>query len=199
MPALGLSLGLPFDRRLAAAAAYATWNPSDKSADVTLSGGDLIASGSSGTDWDSVRATVSKSSGKWAFEVTLSGAADFFVVPGLMSVDAVLTLYPGGDTNGIGINPHGPYWHLYNNGFVLPSIGIDWVAGDVATLLWDADTGDLTVKRNGVQVSTKSLPQFAAVEMFPAIGVYTAADGATANFGPLLYPEVGYNDGWYAE
>lgn len=47
-----------------------TWNPSDKSANITLSGGNLIATwnGSAG----GLRSTTSKTSGKLYFEVTLN-------------------------------------------------------------------------------------------------------------------------------
>ena len=50
---------------------YATWNPSDKGANIALSGGDLIAS-SSVAGYQSVRANISKSTGKHAFEYTRS-------------------------------------------------------------------------------------------------------------------------------
>ena len=48
---------------------YATWNPSDKGTNITLSNGNLtVAKGNAG--WESVRATIGVSSGKWYWEVT---------------------------------------------------------------------------------------------------------------------------------
>lgn len=46
------------------------WNSADKAASVTLSSSDLVAT-TSGSDGN-VRATISKSSGKWYFEATIT-------------------------------------------------------------------------------------------------------------------------------
>ncbi len=51
----------------AAAAADSTWNPSDRSASITLTGGNLVATGGAFAA-ASVRGTLSKSSGKHYFE-----------------------------------------------------------------------------------------------------------------------------------
>lgn len=190
-----------------AAAPYAVWDAGACSADIVIDGLKVDKRNGS-TGWTGVRASLGKSAGKWGFEITYTGtqiggpSRDLYEVAGLASALWPVGLYyPGGDTHGIGMNATSPFWHIYNNGFVLPtSNGAgDWNFGDVATFLWDADTGDLTVKRNGALSSTKSLPAFAGVEMFPAVGLYTASSGCIANFGPLQYPEAGYNDGWYAE
>lgn len=50
---------------------YATWNPSDKSALVSLSGGNLTAT-STPVWWNSVRSTIGKSSGKWYWEIAFT-------------------------------------------------------------------------------------------------------------------------------
>jgi hypothetical protein len=49
---------------------YATRNPSDKNANITLSWGDLIATGKAGNVY-SARATIWKSTGKWYWEITI--------------------------------------------------------------------------------------------------------------------------------
>jgi hypothetical protein len=49
-----------------------TWNPLDKAAAVTLSNSDLSAQGTSGTGSIAVRATTSRASGKYYFEVRLT-------------------------------------------------------------------------------------------------------------------------------
>ena len=48
-----------------------TWNPDDKNANITLSNGDLTAT-AVGTSHKSIRATESKSSGKWYWEYTIT-------------------------------------------------------------------------------------------------------------------------------
>ena len=51
--------------------ANTTWNPADKSATMTLSGGNLIATGSSWIAW--VRAVDKKTTGKfyWEYKATV--------------------------------------------------------------------------------------------------------------------------------
>lgn len=58
---------------------YATLNPSDKDAAITLSGGDLTMSSATNA-WRSVRATIGKSSGKWYWEVTNSTTSNSYWV-----------------------------------------------------------------------------------------------------------------------
>jgi hypothetical protein len=53
--------------------ATTTFNPSDKSANITLSGGNLTAENNTTTTFAIVRATTGKSSGKWYFEGTSDG------------------------------------------------------------------------------------------------------------------------------
>jgi hypothetical protein len=53
--------------------AAVTWNPSDKNANITLSGGNLVASESGSNPNVAVRATLARSTGKYYFEATLTG------------------------------------------------------------------------------------------------------------------------------
>ena len=68
---------------------YATWNPADKGADITLSGGNLVATHTS-DNAATVRANVGKSSGKWYWEITTTGHANqgwlFGVADGTTSI-----------------------------------------------------------------------------------------------------------------
>lgn len=82
-----------------------TWNPNDKSATITLSGNNLLATNSSGTA--AVRSTSSKSSGKVCWEVaatTISGNWDV----GLANANYILSTGDGlgSDSNGIGFDPN---------------------------------------------------------------------------------------------
>jgi len=68
-----------------------TWNPSDKSANITLSGGNLVAQGTNGSD-GGVRATISLTSGKAYFEVTwLSATGGVDAGCGIATSAAVLS------------------------------------------------------------------------------------------------------------
>ncbi len=79
----------------------ATWNAADKDADITLSGGNLVAEiGASPAG--SVRANVGRdASDDRYFEIEIGGA-DVQSVPGIGILAASLAVYPGGDGQAIG-------------------------------------------------------------------------------------------------
>jgi hypothetical protein len=73
------------------AAVATTWNPADKSANVTLSNGNLTAQGTNSSD-GGVRSTTSQTSGKFYFEVTwLSATGGVDAGCGIATSAAVLT------------------------------------------------------------------------------------------------------------
>lgn len=75
-----------------------TWNPSDKAAGVTLSGGDLTASHSAAS-YEGVRATTSNATGKLYFEVYVTGRTS---PVGLLTSGGSLTAIIGSTTLGRG-------------------------------------------------------------------------------------------------
>ena len=78
-----------------------TWNPSDKGANVTLSNGNLSAEANS-TNVDSVRATNSKSSGKWYWEIHIdNNVMEGHCVGAATSADSI-TRRPGYGSTGYG-------------------------------------------------------------------------------------------------
>src|SRR5690606_21424014 len=76
---------------------YATWNPSDKTASITLSGGNLIATPTSTAQ--GVRATIGKSSGKPQFEV--NGGTNYSGI-GVRNAGNTLAGFVGGTSGGLG-------------------------------------------------------------------------------------------------
>lgn len=76
--------------------ATTTWNPSDKNASVTLSGGNLIAT-SAGGSFQSVRGSTAKSSGKWVFEINVDSGTQHML--GLANASEALTNFPGASGN----------------------------------------------------------------------------------------------------
>jgi hypothetical protein len=95
----------------AAAAAAVTWNPADKNASVTLSNGNKTANAASASQ--TVRATSSKSTGAWYFEVVFTGNSFSFTVAGIANASALLTQYVGANANGYS---HGTGGFSYFNG-----------------------------------------------------------------------------------
>jgi hypothetical protein len=69
--------------------ANTTWNPSDKSANVTLSGGNLVATGGTGTS--SVRAIDKQITGKFYWECTCNTVANALTGVGVHSPGFVFT------------------------------------------------------------------------------------------------------------
>src|ERR1700722_17006644 len=79
-----------------------TWNPSDKSAGINLSGANLIATrNTSLPGFQGVRGTTFKTTGKWFWEQQNNvGTSSPFA--GLMTGAASINSFPGGDTHGVG-------------------------------------------------------------------------------------------------
>ncbi len=125
----------------------ATWNPSDKHANIALSLGDLRAStdDASGAGWWGVRGTEGKSSGKWYFEVVCVLPWDHILI-GVATTGAALT-YPGNDALGWGYKAStgNRYWNNVNSAY-----GDAWTDGDVIGVAVNLDTGYIWFAKNNV-------------------------------------------------
>lgn len=177
---------------------YATWNPSDKAANISLSNGDLTTT-RGGAGPAAVRGTIGKSSGKWQFQVkcdSSSGIFDIFV--GIANTTAGLTTLPGTDVNGWALAlDDGGYYH---NGFLgLAGGGFVAAVNDIFTLLWDADGSTLAIKRNSTTLTPNPLFSTLSGTLYPIICTQNDTTVLTANFGAtaLDFPEAGYNEGVY--
>lgn len=98
------------------ASATVTWDPSNKSSDITLSNSNMTATktGSDGS-FKSVKATSSISTGKMYFECFVPSI--FKQVFGFANSTASTSNYPGSDTNGIGGYSANPPQYLFNSAF----------------------------------------------------------------------------------
>jgi hypothetical protein len=115
--------------------ASCTWNPSDKNASITLSGGNLTATGGTGS-WHGVRGTVSHTTGKWQFEIKIklnTGNGNQMV--GVGNASAVLNNYPNVNTNAACIQSNGNFGQ--NNSFAAISRVFDEFSNDWRTVLSD--------------------------------------------------------------
>lgn len=192
-----MQCGLQSRRVTVAARVYATWNPSDKDSNVSLSGGDLTAIGTIGS-FRSVRATISKSSGKHYFEILNINPST--CVFGYFPGSAGLTIYPG-DQDGQGFDGT-RYYPTGQVGTTYTSI----TSGDRLMFAYDLDNGRAFIGKNGSWLNsgdpvggTGSIFPSISGAIFPAIAVTTSRT-ATANFGASAFtysPPSGYNAGWY--
>jgi hypothetical protein len=146
------------------AAITGTWNPADKAAAVTLSGGNLIASSNPTTVGSaaSVRGTVSKSATQWVWELTLGRS--YLSYFGAATSGQSLTGSPLATTTAWVWSTN----YLVHNG-VSTSVG-PFADGDVVAVAFDGDADTLSFYKNGVRVggftgvSGTILPFFGAFE-----------------------------------
>jgi hypothetical protein len=119
--------------------ASATWNPADKSANITLSGGNLTAT-STTSGPNNVRSTAGYSTGKFYSEhtLTISGVSEHSLC--LATSATALNVYGGADTTNIAFYMNGEVY--YNNALVTTiqatSSGqrVDMAADLTADLVW---------------------------------------------------------------
>lgn len=161
---------------------YATWNPTDKAASVTLSGGNLVMATASGDPISGCRATTGKSSGKWFWEVTITALSnvDGYAFVGVETSSADINSYPGVDSDGWGWYAQGQQ-RVHAAGFFL--YGAPAVVGDVLGFALDMGAGELTCYLNGVSQGLA----FSGIAgtIYPAAG--TTDSTLTANFGASAF------------
>lgn len=89
------------------------WDPANKDASITLSNGNLTATGGVISAWRSVRGTVGKTTGKWYFELSVDivDANDGWM-GGIENGSGTLTSFPGSTVNGASVQS---VRHYYTN------------------------------------------------------------------------------------
>lgn len=169
-------LGLPLGTT------YAIWNPSDKSADVTLSNGDLTAAISNSVADAAVRGTIGKSSGKWYWEITLAALSSGIPSIGIANSSLPLTSFVG-ETSGSWGYVNG---QKYNNSSGA-AYGATYTVGDVISVALDMDGGTITFYKNGASQGQA----FSGITgtIYPAVSNTTSSTSATftANFGATAF------------
>ena len=173
---------------------YATLDPSNKSSNITLSGGNLTASNGSAT-WDSVKSTIGVSSGKWYWEMTATtlGSGQFM---GVAPTGDSNTTYVGAGSNSysyLSINGN-----KYNNNSAT-AYATSWSAGNVIGVALDMDAGTIKFFKNntdlGQAYSGITGTQYAMCSCNASGSAFTVNFGATA----MTYSApVGYNQGLYS-
>lgn len=180
-----------------AAVTYATWNPSDKHAEITLSGGNLVATGSTTPTNSAVRANIGKSSGKWYWEVRVNTLGTG-VAPGIGS--STQNLNAAGAFN----NLEGLRVYYSGNGNIyLPNTGFGatFGAGDVVGCALDMDTGDFKVYKNGSLQGTVVTGLSGTIYPYSIVISEAVPAQVTANFGASAFAHSvpsGYNSGLYS-
>lgn len=174
----------------ASATTYATWNPADKSTHITLTAGNLTATNdTSGTD-GAVRSTISKSSGKWYWELTGLSGTNCDIVGIALGTASIAASATGFDPNSWGFYPCSAGLK-FNNSASGGAYGANIVGGDVVGVALDMDGGTVTIYKNGVSQGTMYTGLSGA--MFASVG--NGGTNVTANFGATALsftPPAGY-------
>lgn len=157
-------------------AATTTWNPSDKSANITLSSGNLKATESLGDGgFYAARGTVGKASGKWYWEVTVN-ALGGGVQLGAETSSHTLANFVGSAANGWGYTSTGSSW---DEGTPLAGWAATYTAADVIGVALDMDSGEISFYKNGVLQGKLT---GVSGTVYPAVSA-AQSGAATANFG----------------
>jgi len=177
---------------------YATWDPNNKGTNVTLSGGNLVASSSIGSQ-SFCSSDIGVISGKWYWEYTITASGGNESMHGVADATAVLTNSPGQDVHGYG------YYASNGNSFhnaTLTAYGATYAVGDVIGVALDVDNNQVTFYKNGVSQGVITMSGMTA-PYFAASGNGSGAANTvtvTANFGASAFAGSvpgGYNAGLY--
>jgi hypothetical protein len=149
-----------------------TWNPSDKSTRLALSGGNLIVTHTGNNAWGGVRATTSKASGKWYWEVKVdTDIPNTGIRIGIGTSAVSLSSGVGDDVNGYGYNGAcGKKYHSSNANY-----GASYTTGDIISVALDLDAGKIWWSKNNAWQASGD----------PAAGTNEAYSGISGTFFPM--------------
>lgn len=166
-------------------AATTTWNPSDKNANITLSGGNLTATdGANDGGYYAVRGTVGKSSGKWYWEVTVGSgvaASASQVQIGAAKATHSLATFIGAEAGGWSYSNTGgkSAEGSFNTGW-----GATFTSSDVIGVAMDMDSGKITVYKNGTSIG--DIATGISGTVYPAVSL-SGGRAVTVNFGATSF------------
>lgn len=183
-------------RVMASGNTYATWNPADKNAGITLSNGNLTATHTAATAWILARSTIGVSSGKWYWELTIGArGANNGHDHGAVSGSASLSAETNANTSQAA--------DYLSQGFrycnQVETAGIaSYTTGDVLGFALDMGGHTMQFFKNNVSQGTCS-GAMTGTE-FAAVSYVDLNDAVTANFGATTMTYTapsGFNQGLY--
>lgn len=172
---------------------FATWNPSDKSTDYTLSNADLTVTHSALGNWSALRANMGKSSGKWYWEYTCDLLDVTTYLLGVGNSSMSLLSYVGSDVNGWGYQDIGLKYNSAGAAY-----GVQYFQSNVIGVALDMDAGTLEMFVNGV--SQGVMYSGLTGTIYPAASLFKQGNQMTANFGATAFAytvPAGFNAGLY--
>lgn len=175
---------------------YSTWSPTDKSAGITLSNGNLTYSTTSAI-WEQVRSTIGVSTGKWYWENTITAiGSGQFVGIGTISTNITSGIYVGTDATSYSYFASTGQ-KVNNNTFT--AYGATWTTGDIIGVALDMDGGTITLYKNNTSQGTMFTGLTGSIYPIDSI-IGGTGPTTTTNFGATAFsytPPTGYNAGLY--
>jgi hypothetical protein len=166
-----------------------TWNPADKSSDVTLTNGNLTATKTpSGNAFRMARANTWKSSGLFYCELVVTAHGGDTVLGICESSTPLIDSFPGNDATSYGF--YELNGQALNNG-VGSSYGSSWALNDVIGMAVNLSTGKIWWHQNGTypisgNPATGANPAFSGISgmKFPTVSLYEGSNlsSITARF-----------------
>lgn len=171
-----------------------TWNPSDKDASITLSGGNLTAACSLAGQ-GAVRSIAGVTQGKWYWELTVQTANAREEVGVITSAGAINTF--------LGNNAAGYAYFSFDGNKYNNSAGAAYGAAygntNVISVLLDMDAKTLTFWKNGVSQGQAFSGLSGTMHAAFSGGSGSFTEQVTANFGASAFahtPPAGYQRGF---
>lgn len=155
-----------------------TWDPLNKGSNIVLSDGNLTAT-QSVTSTQMVKATISKDTGSFIFEVVITNFVTGLRV-GLAQAVAQLNVSLGSETGGVAIG-YQTTAITYNGGNVQTGLGALATGVSIKVLF---DGANVSFYRNDVLQGTPV--NIGAGPWIPAVSFTTINAATTANFAPSL-------------
>jgi hypothetical protein len=176
-----------------------TFNPSDKSANVTLSNGNLTVGASTSAD-GGVRSTLSKAAGKVYFEYTIVNIAGADTGVGIAKSTASLTAIGPSATGAVNIYGSGSiYFNGADTGKTIGgSVGTVCIAVDITGGLfwarwnggsWNANSGTANNPATGVG-GINIAAVFPTNAVFASVSTNNTANNITVNFGAAAFAQT---------
>jgi len=177
---------------------YSTMNPLNKGSTVTLTNGNLDQVTASG-GWNSARASIAVASGKWYWEVTITGTSQL-VMHGVDDNTYNVTTNPSTSYVGAYNNSWGVYasdGNKRNNTGSGTAYGSAFAQNDVMIVAMDMDSGKIWWGKNGtwfasgdpVAGTNAAYTNLSGYTLNPATSGFDTTDSCTHNFGqrPFAY------------
>lgn len=196
----GLSAGGTELTPVEPARVFAAWDAGSKGPQISLSGDELTAAHQGANGWNSVRANVGLSRGKWYWETKLGPAGGQYHIQGIAGVfSGSAAIYSHGAGLAFNGTP-GLFVRDYAAGASSLALSID--EGDVFSYALDMDTGTLKMAHNCQWLSLSPLFTGVSGTVYPVASLlYTTHSTITANFGQSTFAcgvPSGYNAGVWA-